>query len=139
MDMDLRQRLAAECAAQGAQGGEIAVPLESFFVGNDDPGSIGCNLGDEQPTIRVFDATLASLLEHPQVRGVWVRVCDADDENSWPYSDTVYVVSSLAQTEIESSLAHLLFSEVSEGWMYGKPASAPEPDAGFTPFSVWWD
>ena len=79
------------------------------------------------------------LRARPEVQDIWVRICDADDENSWPFTDTVYVISSLPQEEIEAALDGLGFDEVVAKWMYGRPASAPEPRAGFTPYSIWWD
>ena len=139
MDVRARGRLMAEIAAQKTVGGEIAVPLDLFFTGNDDPGSIGCNLGPQQPAIRDFYAAFSSLRERPEVQDIWVRIYDADDENCWPFSDTVYVISSLSQAEIKAALSSLKFDEVSSGWMYGKPVSAPVPKSGFKPYSVWWD
>jgi hypothetical protein len=139
LDKGARERLIAEVAAQRRVGGEIAVPLDLFFVGNDDPGSIGCNLGDRQPLICDFYEKLVLLRERPEVQDIWVRICDANDENRWPYTDTVYVISSLPQDEIEAALEGLGFDEVVAGWIYGRPESAPRPEAGSTPYSVWWD
>jgi hypothetical protein len=51
----------------------------------------------------------------------------------------VYVISSLPQPEIEAALKDLRFDEVIDKWMYGKPVGAPEPNPGFTPYSIWWD
>jgi hypothetical protein len=139
VDKNARQKLIADIVTQKAAGGEIAVPLDLFFTGNDDRSSIGCNLGDKQPAIQEFHAVLASLRERPEVQDILVRVYDADDDTSWPYTDTVYVISSLPQNAIESALERLRFDQVSAEWMYGKPASAPEPKPGFTPYSIWWD
>lgn len=138
MDKETRERLLAEIATQRIRGGEIAVPLDLFFTGNDDRGSIGCNLADEQPPIAEFYKTLAALRDKPEVQEVWVRIYDVDDDR-WPYTDTVYVISSLPQSDIEDALRHLRFDEVLSDWMYGKPTSAPEPKQGFVPYSVWWD
>jgi hypothetical protein len=137
--MQARARLMKEIAKQNEMGGEVAVPLDQFFQGNDDQGSIGCNLGSGQPSIPTFYELLASLREKPHVQDIWVRITDATDPASWPYCDTVYVLSSLTQSDIEAALADLLFDEVHCGWMYGKPASAPQPDKGFSAYSVWWD
>jgi len=139
MDKGARSRLLAEIAQQQKSGGEIAVPLDVFFDGNDDRASIGCNLGQAQPSIPEFYRTLAALRDKPEVQDVMVRIVDADDDNSWPFSDTIYVISSLSQSEIESALKNLSFSEVGPGWMYGKPLSATDTRAGFTTYSVWWD
>lgn len=54
MDLVARLRLVNEAISQEANGGEIAVPLDLFFEGNDDPGSIGCNLSDPRPNIQQF-------------------------------------------------------------------------------------
>ncbi len=139
MDKLARARLIAEIANQKKLEGEIAVPLDLFFMGNDDQGSIGCNLGEDQPAIPEFYRRLAMLRDRKEVQDVWVRITDADDEESWPYADTVYVISSLPQGEIEAALGELMFDEITPAWMYGKPASAPEPIAGFTSYSIWWD
>jgi hypothetical protein len=133
MDIEARGRLIMEIAAQKAVGGEIAVPLDLFFVGNDDLGSIGCNLGPEQPAIGEFYAAFTALSRRLEVQDIWVRIYSVDDEDQWPYTDTVYVISSLSQAEIVAALAPLKFDEVVAGWMYGKPASAPTPQPGFTP------
>lgn len=115
------------------------MPLDLFFQGNVDPGSIGSNLGDDQLAIQTFYQTLVSLRDRPEVQDIWVRIIDASDPASWPNSDTVYVLSSLPQSDIEASLAELMFDEVNSGWMYGKPPSAPDPKTGFAAYSVWWD
>ena len=139
MDRAAHQRLLAEITRQQKSSGEIAVPLELFFDGNDDRGSIGCNLGPDQPPIQEFYRTLAALRVRPEVQEVLVRILDADDDGRWPYTDTVYVISSLSQSDVESALKNLSFDDVTPGWMYGKPASAPEPKTGFVAYSVWWD
>lgn len=139
MDRHARDLLISEIAKQKTVGGEIAVPLDLFFAGNNDKGSIGCNLGDSQPPIQEFYRTFQLLRERREVQDIWVRISDAEDVDSWPYTDTVYVISSLPRGEIEMAVRDLGFDEVSAEWMYGKPRSAPEPLPGFTPYSVWWD
>ncbi|MFE0756043.1 hypothetical protein ACFW16_18930 [Inquilinus sp. NPDC058860] len=140
MNRQARQRLIEEISEQQRAGPiEIAVPLDLFFDGNDDRGSIGCNLGDEQPAIAEFYRTLSDLRRRPEVQDILVRICAVDDDESWPFADTVYVISSLRQSEIESALAGLRFDEVVAKWMYGKPPAVAEPRPGFTPYSVWWD
>ena len=139
MDPEARKRLIVEIDAQKPDEGEVAVPLDLFFEGNDDPGSIGCNLGDEQPAIQEFYRVLSSLRQKPEVQDVLVRIFAVDDDSTWPYADTVYVISSLSQGEIEDALAPLKFDEVVAEWMYGKPVASPDPKPGFIPYSVWWD
>jgi len=139
MGPDERKHLLDAIFDQQLRGGEVAVPLDLFFRGNDDPGSIGCNLGDAHPSIAAFYRVLSALRDRADVQDIWIRICDAGDEMSWPYSDTAYVIAALPQGEIEAALAPLRFDEIHAGWMYGKPPAAPDPQAGFLAYSVWWD
>jgi hypothetical protein len=84
-----------EILRQKNGGGEIAVPLDLFFVGNADLGSIGCNLGARQPAVSTFYEVLESLRTQSGVQDIWVRICDAKDPSTWPYSETVYILTAL--------------------------------------------
>ncbi len=53
----------------GSTGLEPVVSLELFFEGNDDPGSIGCNLTDH-PGVDRFYAVLRGIRDRPDVHGV---------------------------------------------------------------------
>jgi hypothetical protein len=74
-----------------------------------------------------------------EVQDVLVRIYDYDDPTSWPYTDTVYIISSAPLAKIEQWVSPLLPDEVHAEWMYGTPPAAPEVRAGMTPYSVWWD
>ncbi len=136
-----REKLIAKIETQGPPSGthEIVVSLEDFFTGNNDPGSIGCNLGEKQPPISEFFRVLRTIRSKPNVQDVLVRIYDYNDPTSWPYTDTVYIISSATSKEIEEWVAPLMPDEVHGAWMYGKPAAAPEPKAGMISYSVWWD
>ena len=139
MDRAARQALMAVIQEQQSSGGEVAVPLELFFTGNDDLGSIGCNLGADRPDIEEFYQVLRRLRDRPDVQDVLVRITDAEDDTSWPFSDAVYVVTSMAHEDLEDELAGLQYDEVQAGWMYGVPHAAAAAKPGFVPFSTWWD
>jgi hypothetical protein len=134
-----RERLLAGITAQGASPGDIVVSLEDFFTGNDDRGSIGCNLGSDQPAILEFYRVLREIRAKPEVQDVLVRVCEFDDPNSWPFTDTVYVLTSAPLEQVRQWLVSLLPDEIHPEWMYGAPTKAPQLGAGVTPYSVWWD
>ena len=68
-----------------------------------------------------------------------VRIYDYDDPESWPYTDTVYVITSAATEQVEEWVMALKPDEIYSEWMYGKPAAAPEPMHGMVPYSLWWD
>lgn len=136
-----RENLIATIEAQRASvsEGEVVVSLDDFFTGNDDLGSIGCNLGDEQPAISEFYRVLKVVRSKSEVQDVLVRIYQYDDPLSWPYTDTVYIITSAPAKKVEEWVAPLKPDEIYPQWMYGKPAAAPEPESGMTAYSVWWD
>jgi hypothetical protein len=82
------------------------VPLELFFDGNDDNGSIGGNL-PKHPSIEAFRRTLSELRDGPSVSGVWVIAKQHDWKPSWPHSDEVLIRSKLDPDEIADRASHL--------------------------------
>jgi hypothetical protein len=65
------------------------VTIDQFFDGNDDLGSIGCNLAPH-PGLHVFRETLKMLEARRDVSGVWIAIYDTAD-GDWPFSETVLV------------------------------------------------
>ena len=139
--MGNRENLLAKIEKQSASsnGIEIVVSLEDFFNGNDDLGSIGCNLGNEQPLVAEFYRVLKNIRSRPEVQDVLVRICDYSDPTSWPFSDAVHIITTAGHETVNAWVASLKPDEVYAEWMYGKPAAAPVLNSGMTPYSVWWD
>lgn len=136
---DLMAKIEAQASASDNEFPEIVVGLDDFFEGNDDLGSIGCNLGEQQPTIAEFYRVLSEIRSNPEVQDVLVRIYDYSDPDSWPFTDTVYILTSAPVEQVKQWVAPLLPDEVNTDWMYGKPATAPDVQSGITPYSVWWD
>ena len=136
-----RDKLIAKIKAQThpSELREIVVSLDDFFTGNSDPGSIGVNLGPDQRAIAEFHRVLRDIREKQNVQDVLVRIYEYDDPASWPYTDTVYIITSAPLTTVQEWVKPLLPDEVYAEWMYGKPPAAPEVQSGMTPYSVWWD
>jgi hypothetical protein len=136
-----REKLVAKIEQQTVSRGsiEIVVALEDFFNGNDDLGSIGCNLGSEQPPVTEFYGVLKNVRSRPEVQDVLVRICDYSDPTSWPFSDTIYIIAHTDLATVREWVAPLLPDEVYAEWMYGKPHAAPALDSAMTPYSAWWD
>ncbi len=85
--------LLAEIERQGGYDGagpETVVDLETFFEGNDDFASIGCNLLAHPSPVQ-FYAVLRSVRDRPEVHGVWVGISEVMGLDEWPFSDHVYV------------------------------------------------
>src|SRR4051794_17143456 len=79
------------------------VSLEEFFTGNDDEGSLGCNLIDH-PGMRFFYDTLRTIREKPMVQEVLIEIAEVEesDESMWPFSECVYILTSASQADVEA-------------------------------------
>ncbi len=114
------------------------VPVARFFDGNDDAGSIGCNL-NPHPGIGTFREVLTGLLRRPGVQAVYAQVSELDPgEDSWPFSDTILVVGTLPVEELRQAVGMLEPDEVAPADGFDlSPAVAGRHDS---PVSViWWD
>jgi hypothetical protein len=116
------------------------VSLEEFFTGNDDEGSIGCNLIDHPGTPAFYD-TLRAIRARPDVQDVLIEIYEVeeDDESMWPFSEGVYILTSALRAEIEAWMAPLQSDEIAEGYPFGVPAAAPPLAPGMRVYAAWWD
>jgi hypothetical protein len=127
---DLKAELAAQPEPQ-------VIPVERFFDGNDDLGSIGCNL-DPHPGIARFRTVLTSLLARPDVEAVYAQISELDPgEGFWPFADTVMVVGPIPAADLWAAVGQLQPDEVGPADAFGVP---PVVAAHRSPVSVlWWD
>lgn len=136
--------LLAEIERQGGYesgvGPEPVVSLESFFEGNDDLGSIGCNLIDH-PGVQRFFTVLRDVRERPEVTDVWVGINEMLGGDEWPFSDHVYVVTSASADDVLRWTAALYPEpEVASGWWNDTPPVKPIPaPEGMRVLTLWWD
>lgn len=116
------------------------VSLEEFFDGNDDYGSIGCNLlENEHPGPDGFYAVLKAIRDRPAVQDILVEVYEVED-NQWPFSERVYILTSAAQSDVSQWLASLHPDDVNEGFEWSRPASTfPSLAPGIKVYTAWWD
>lgn len=114
------------------------VEIRRFFDGNDDEGSIGCNLVPH-PGIDAFRSALTGLSDRPDVRGAYAAIAELDPgEASWPFTDTVVIVGDVSSDEVSAVLAHLQPDDVSsaEVGSLGLPALNGYLGQAVV---VWWD
>jgi hypothetical protein len=115
------------------------VTLEEFFVGNDDFGSIGCNL---TPMLgpQFFFEKLKLVRSLPNVQDVLVDVMEVEenDLSMWPFSDTVYIFTDAPVDDVQGWTAALQPDSVEPASTVGKP-NCPEMKSGYNCFSIWWD
>jgi hypothetical protein len=117
------------------------VSLEDFFIGNEDYGSIGCNLS-EHPGPQGFFETLKEIRLRDDVQDVLVEINEVEeaDETMWPFSDRIYILTSAAKEEVADWVSPLMPDEIEEGYAYSEtPHSAPTLREGMKIYGVWWD
>ena len=114
----------------------LVVPIERFFEGNDDLGSIGCNL-IPHPGIDVFRDVLGGLLDRPDVEAVYALIAELDPgDDCWPFSDTVLVFGQISDKALSAAVSLLEPHEV---------GLENELDPGIADLHdspvrvVWWD
>jgi hypothetical protein len=115
------------------------VTVDEFFTGNDDPGSIGCNLL-EHPGTATFRRVLESVLARPDVSAVAVEVTDtfADGEDAFPfYSERVWVFTSLGPEAVAKLVRELQPSTVEA--RSRAPRGVPRLPRGMNAILLWWD
>ncbi|BEL06317.1 hypothetical protein Q0Z83_045080 [Actinoplanes sichuanensis] len=140
MLVDLLAEIQRQSGCETGVGLESVVSLELFFEGNDDLGSIGCNLADH-PGIEYFHATLLALRERPDVDDVRVGISEVMGDDEWPFSDHVYVVASASAAEVLRSTAALHPEpELGSDWWTGSPPAIEIPiPEGQRLMTLWWD
>lgn len=123
-----------------AQEPSPVVTLEDFFEGNRSLGSIGCNLIDP-PGISKFYEVLKEIRAKDNVQDVLIEISQVDEKFlDWPFSDTLYILTSASEEQVGKWLAPLQPDEIFKGWRWKKPpSSAPELEDGMRVLGVWWD
>ncbi len=136
MDEAKCKSLKAELASQPEPQ---IVPVARFFDGNDDLGSIGCNL-IEHPGIEFFRSVLVGLTSHADVMAVYAQISELDaGEDSWPFANQVIVVGQIPIEELNRFVRELQPDEVIVSNGYGVSPSIAQLHQN-TPVSViWWD
>ena len=132
MDQSKCNALKAELADQ--EEPQI-IPIERFFDGNDDAGSIGCNL-TEHPGMNVFRDVLTGLLRRSDVQAVYAQIAELDaGEDCWPFTDTVVVIGSITPDDLREAVSVLDPDDVASTNDYSELAQKHGAQALF----VWWD
>lgn len=111
--------------------------VDEFFDGNAEVGSIGCNL-DSAPTPDEFHALFRTIAQRQDVLDIRVQIT-AFDVPEWPFSDTVYIMTSAAPDEVATWFPEHLKPD--ETWMGFGDQSFERyqiPD-GVQPVACWWD
>jgi hypothetical protein len=73
------------------------------------------------------------------VADVRVQITSWDDPEEWPFSDRVWVITSLSRQDIQQRLGKRLHGDaVRAGWP-DYPIEKIDVPQGMRPLGVWWD
>jgi len=135
MNLEKRNALVEELSGETDP---ILLPIARFFDGNDDLGSIGCNLM-EHPGIGAFEKVFAVLAQRTDVTAIYAQIAEVDPgEGSWPFADTVFVFGNIPEEEFRRSVAPLQPDEVGLASSFDVPPAVKAKHAN--PLLVaWWD
>jgi hypothetical protein len=135
MDIAKRNQLVARLSREPEPQ---IVPTEMFFDGNDDLGSIGCNL-IEHPGIEAFRSAFARIAKRPDVVAVYAQISELDPgDDCWPFADTIFIVGNISPDDLANELASLEPDEVGPAEDFGVPEAITQRHS--TPVLVaWWD
>ena len=135
MDHSKCQALKQDLAAQPDPP---IVSIERFFDGNDDLGSIGCNL-IEHPGTAVFRDTLLALLRRPDVEAVYAQIAELDPgDDSWPFTDTVFIVGNISADDLRAAVSTLQPDTVGAADDFGVPPLISQRHHSPV-MLIWWD
>jgi hypothetical protein len=118
------------------ENGRALVTIAEFFDGNDDLGSIGCNLPDH-PGLEHFWRVLSDIERRVDVEQVWMQIYDLE-EGDWPFSENVLIVGKVPISEVHQLSKSLEASEISElqmDWV----SSRVQDLSGRSYINLWWD
>ena len=149
LDMNARAALTGKIKQQGNPNDTNSLPilvsLEDFFEGNGDSGSIGPNL-NPQPGPKKFYTVLQEVRRRKDVQDVLIRIRMVESEDMWPFSDTVYILTSAPTAEVASWLKALNPSEVYDNSVKHLTPDWPSRLAfprdlrpGMRVVYAWWD
>lgn len=134
MDVDKCNALKADL---GSESNPQVVPIDRFFDGNDDPGSIGCNLFDH-PGIDRFRDILVGLTRRPDVQAVYAAIAELDPgDDAWPFTDTVLVVGPVDAATLRTLVAPLQPDEVGPAATAVPPSIRNRHNGSVS--TLWWD
>lgn len=159
-DIDACRRLLTAIADRGGETLEsaygVAVPYELFFEGNRSKGSIAVNAMGNSPYVNAaeFYQFLQQIEAHPEVHSLWVAIADVEPHedgvlHEWPYSDAMWIYSSLRHRQLLDMLEPIRPDEFDPLDPQRIPKDSvhlrrcqfpllPIPP-GLTAYYAWWD
>lgn len=149
MDLDRRAALLDRLRPFGLDGNPPAaglalplVTLDDFFIGNDDPRSIGPQIGMAHPGVDALHATLRSIAARDDVDAVLVQASNAqwayDSDDEWVAANGVVVVTSAAASDVAEWRRQLGCAALAKGLPEPEAPNAPALRDGVTAWQLIW-
>jgi hypothetical protein len=142
MDLELREALIAKIEKIGLPEEIRQIPtvsIEDFFEGNDDIGSIGCNLLNH-PGVPRFYEIFRNIKARADVADVLVGIYEIEEyeEPLWPFSESVFIITKKPEREIWTWVEEL---QVDDVFPIKKRMLKPVPKIpfGYKLQQLWWD
>ncbi len=83
---------------------------------------------------------LERIAARPDVADVRVQITMFDDPEGWPFSDTVWVITSAGASDVATWFDEdVRPDDCWEGWTDGTAFEPCEVPAGMRPVACWWD
>ncbi len=139
MDEVKRKSLVSTISGRGYSeaGPRVLVTRQEFFEGNDDVGSIGCNLLPH-PGVDTFGNVFSQIESLPGVDAVYFAITELiDEEGMWPFTDTACIVTDLPSSAFSSLLEPLMPSEIEAS--KERFVNPPQLPARYRLVQAWWD
>jgi len=116
----------------------LLVPVTQFFEGNDDLGSIGCNL-IEHPGIEKFRDILLAIANRGDIEAVFAQISEVDcGPQYWPFTDMIWFVGVIPVEELQQLLAPLEPDVVGPASSFFTNRKLPS-QYGSRLLGAWWD
>ena len=111
--------------------------VDEFFEGNVEVGSIGCNL-ESAPSPEEFYTLFRSIAQRPDVIDIRVQIT-MFDVPEWPFSDTVYIMTSATPEEVATWFPEHLKPDETWAGFVDQPYEPYQVPGGVQPIACWWD
>lgn len=125
-----------ELADDGSEH-EVCVDAQLFLAGNEDRGSIGCNL-NKHPGVARFRDVVDGLVRRSDVSSVLAKIVEVMGEGEYPFTDTLFVCTSAHSDAVAEWFGPLTPDEVGPCTVDGLKG-VPIAPGGYRWHSVWWD
>ena len=113
------------------------VTVDEFFEGNEEVGSIGCNLESEPPP-SVFYELFRVIAQRPEVKDIRIQITMFDNPE-WPFSDTVYIMTTASPEQVASWFPDELKPDETWAGFVDQPFEPYEVPGDSKPIACWWD